>query len=444
MIRIFCIVFSLHFLSFLQAQDSVKDSPLLDFFEKPKKVQWVKHYKGRIDDLNDVAISLAFDGKNCKGELLYLRSKEIFDLVGILKKDKIILQEIDQDQNISGYLKGELKEDKLKLDWSNTTNSIGGRILLNEVAEPFNVPTYCGDNKWIRLYKGLIGREKVELFLHKESSQAVNGTAYFKNKNKTFQVRGFIDAFDNVNLNIKDHFDQLQGKLEGTFDEKQKFNANFLDQSHSQTTCSFYMKNFLLVGCIEYADYSTSYDVLYPKTQNASFNKWVEQLTEEWIKSCKLYSIETKKHYTKMEPALRSAIRANVWCSVDYYSDKLISGMLTFSNTWTSEEENRVINFDLKKNVEINTEDIFKSDFDYRELLRGYLNDQISKHELYKNLDYREWLSKEDFPFFTIRKDGINFSTKFNPIFGQQEVLIPYTRLKGHIRKKSIIVDFLK
>ncbi len=442
--RIFCIVFSLFLLGGLQAQNAIKESSLLDFFEKPKKVQWVKHYKGRIDDLNDVAISLAYDGKNCKGELLYLRSKEVFDLVGILKKGKLTLQEIDQYQNISGYLKGEMSDDRLKLDWSNTTNTIGGRILLDEVDQPYNIPTYCGDNKWIRLYKGLIGRDKVELILHKESSQLVNGTAYFKNENKTFQVRGFIDAFDNVNLNIKDHFDQPQGKLEGTFDEKQKFNANFLDNSYKQTTCSFYMKHLLPIGCVEYADYSTSYDVLYPKTKNAAFNKWAEQLTEEWIKSCKLYAIKTKKHYAQMEPPLRSAIRANVWCAVDYYSDKLISGVLTFSNTWTSEEENRAINFDLKKNKEINIEDIFKRDFDYRELLRTYLNEQISKHELYKNLDYREWLSKEDFPFFTIRKDGINFSTKFNPIFGQQEVLIPYAKLKEHMKKKSIIADLLK
>lgn len=440
MIRIFIIVFS--FLGFnisTTAQDSVEEMLLLDFFEKPQKVQWIKHYKGRIDDLNDIAISLAFDGKNCKGQLLYLRSKEVFDLVGIVKKNKITLQEFDEDHEISGHLKGEMLPEGLKLEWANFNNTIGGNLLLKEIEKPLNVPTYCGDNKWIRRYKGLIGREKLELILHKESSRAVNGTAYFKTDNQTYQVRGYMDAFDNLNLTVRDNFDRVKGKFEGTFDEKQKLNANFSHQNGQFNTCSFHVKDFLAVGCIEYADYTTAYDVLYPKTQNANFNHWIESLVEEWIKSCKLYAIDVKKMNPEITPAMRASIRANTWCAVDYFSDDLISGVLTFSNTWSSKQESRNINFDLVRGVEITIEDIFKHDVDYRTLVRNYLNKKISKHNLYKDKDFRKWLAEADFPIFTIRKEGINFSTKFNSIYGQQEITVPYAELKSYLKKKSII-----
>ena len=57
------------------AQTALPQHAVIQLFEKPHKVQWVKHYKGRIDDLNDIALSLAYDGKQCKGQLTYLRSK---------------------------------------------------------------------------------------------------------------------------------------------------------------------------------------------------------------------------------------------------------------------------------------------------------------------------------------------------------------------------------
>ena len=53
----------------IDAKDYVKS-----LFENQAEIQWVKHYKGRIDDLNDVAITLGFDGTDCKGRLTCLLS----------------------------------------------------------------------------------------------------------------------------------------------------------------------------------------------------------------------------------------------------------------------------------------------------------------------------------------------------------------------------------
>lgn len=425
------------------AQSNVNDYAVEELFEKPQKIQWIKYYKGRLDDLNDIAITLAYDGKQCKGQLTFLRSKEQFDLVGQFKKGKLSLQEFDLNARLSGYVNGEIDVRGITADWSNFDNSFGGKMRLYEVKSPVTIPGYCGDNKWIRAYKGLVGKDKVELIIQKESNQRVSGTAYFKSKNESYNVRGHIDIFDNVYLTLKDDHAKKQGQMEGTFGERQKFNLIFIHPDGQQNVCTFQLKDKLSVGCLEYADYISNYNVLYPKTKNAAFNKWIKSITDKWVSSCKTFVKEKYPHKGVLKPEVRASVRASAWSEIDYISEDIISGLMTFNDNWSTYQVNRSISYDLKNERAISLMDIFKSDFDYRNHLRNQLNMEISKHQLYKDFEYREWLAKEDFPYFTIRKEGIRFCTKFHPIYGQQQMTISYQQLKPFLKDKSVIKELI-
>ena len=174
-------------------------------FENHSKIQWVKHYKGRIDDLNDVSVTLGYDGKDCKGVLIYLRSNTRFDLEGVIENREFYLKELDEGKSIVGYLRGQMKGNTILGTWSNHNQSKGGIIQLEETIKEVKFPSYCGDNKWIRKYNGKLSNQEVEIILQKESITKASGLIYNKKRNQTYTLIGNIDQQDNIELIVKEN-----------------------------------------------------------------------------------------------------------------------------------------------------------------------------------------------------------------------------------------------
>lgn len=426
------------------AQDLASADPVCQMFEKPQKIKWVKHYKGRLDDMNDVAVTLACDGKKVKGEMQYLRSKVNFFLVGELKKDKIVLQEYDEASLVTGYIKGDVSESGIRGNWQNIDNSIGATLLLEEVKQRADVPGHCADNKWIRFYKGNIGKDKTYLNLQKNGAGKITGTIVFPNKGGSQNISGHQDVFDNVHLKIKDQMANPRGRLEGTFDEKKKFNANYIKQNNREYVCTFNLEKTLPLGCSEYADYVTSYDVLYPKTKHEKFNKWIKTIIEEWNTACKKYAEDVQRINMTPKPVMRKTLRAHGWSDVDILNKDLISGQLYFFRSWEEKSTSRNLNYDFKNDKEILASDIFQEDFDYQKYVKKYLRNRLLQHKLSKDDDFRKWLDGQTFNVFSFRREGIYFATDFHPIYGRQEVTIPYKKLKPFLVKNHITQNFLK
>ena len=428
----------------LSAQTNWTGERVVGLFEKPDKVEWVKYYKGRFNDMNDVVVTLAGDGKTIKGEMQYLRSKAIFYFVGETKKNKLILQEYDTEGFITGYLKGEYTEWGIRGEWQNTKNDLGSKLRLEEVKTKVEVPSYCGDNKWIRTYKGNIGKDKTKMILQRNGAGKVVGSLIFLNKTNTRKIKGFSDTFDNFYLSIKDEMNRPQGKLEGSFDDKNKFNANYIKGNSKEITCTFHPETDLSVGCQEYADYATSYDVLFPKTRNQAFNNWIEEIMLIWNGQCKKHMNDIITMRQTPVPSMRQMLRAHAWTDIDVYNNELISGQMHFSNSWTKNSKSKNLNFNLKSGKEILAKDIFKSDFDQVTYAKKYMKNRLLQHAYAKDEKFIEWLNTQEFEAFNFRSEGIYFATDFHPIYGRQSVTIPYKKLEDFFVKNNIIQNFLK
>ncbi|MEL6865642.1 MAG: hypothetical protein AAFP19_14540 [Bacteroidota bacterium] len=435
---------SILFLPFANSQHSNLAQEIGELFDKPGKIKWLRHYKGRIDDLNDIAVSLAYDGKHCRGQMTYLRSKETFILKGNIDKNNMLrLREIDQQGETSGYLFGEFSDQNILGEWQNYNNSIGGSLQLIGVSEAVAFPSYCGDNKWIHLYQGKIAAEPAEIVLQKGSDNHLRGLVYIQSMQESFELIGEIDENQHFELTFKDSRSQVKGKLRGHIQNNQSIEARFLPLDGVEGPADFRLTDAMTVGCIEYADYISSYDITYPKTQNASFNRWIKRQTEEWVGQCRDYTEEMKKVNQESVPSLRATVRAFAWTDIDLFSQELISGIITFSNTWETEPKGDCFNFDLRNGKAIALDDLFVSDFDHQKFIRQHINERIGQHSLYRDYEYRKWLANEGFNFFTIRKEGISFSTRFNAIYGQQRITIPYKILKPYLRQESPIAHLL-
>ncbi len=427
----------------LLAQTSATEHIIYALFEKPDRVQWFRHYHGRIDGLNEVSVALGYDGKKCKGFLTYLRSKEALQLEGTLKNNLISLEEINREGAVSGSIKGELKGERIMAEWTNIGASVAGFIQLEEVSEEIKTPSYCGDQMWVRCFKGQLAEDKVRLIVQRIEEGQLRGIAYLQNEDRSYRVFGEINEEDKYRLVLQSEDYEAVAEIQGAFQGLTHQRAVFKRGDQAEQYLLLDLENNLYMGCVEYADYLSSYDVTYPKTLDADFNQWMEKEVETWVQSCREYTQTVREIHYKPQPPLRSSIRAYAWSDIDYYSPRLISGLLTFNNTWTIEPEGRSFNFDLENGQEIMLTDLFRKDFEANIFVLEYLHQHQLEYQWYQDSAYRKWLAGRDFPYFTIRAEGICFGTAFNAVYGRHELTIPYEELKPYLKRKSPITHLL-
>ena len=422
---------------FCLAQKADSKAYVKALFENQTEIQWVKHYKGRIDDLNDVSVTLGFDGTDCKGQLTYLRSNTKFDLDGTLENRQLFLQELDETKKVSGTLKGELKGNMVIGKWKNYNGKMGGNLWLEETEKENKFPSYCGDNKWIRKYEGAVGQKSAEIILQKESSQKLSGIIFYERKNQSYALHGNIDEQNDFIIKVKDEKGSIVQTLEGNL-QQDKLTIAVKQTSSKNAKTTLTPIEGLTIGCVEFSDYKTSYDITFPKTTNAAFNKQMQEETDAWVKACRNHSVRVKKENPLEQPKFRATERGYAWSEVDYFSKKIISGLMTFSNTWTPGQKIIAFNFDLENNNSIYLSDVMEQNKDSEKYIKNYCKREIKNHKLYGDDDFKKWIKKSDFPYFTIRKEGICFSTKFSMLYGRQSVTIPYQQLKPFLTKSFI------
>ena len=96
-------------------------------------------------------------------------------------------------------------------------------------------------------------------------------------------------------------------------------------------------------------------------------------------------------------------------------------------------------------NKEITFEDLFNKGFDAKKYLNDWARREMPKlSDFAQNPQYREWLSKEGFPLFALRREGLEISSLFHPQYGRQTLLIPYTEIKTYLRRDAPVGEFLK
>lgn len=421
---------SIIFSPLVQAQTLVKTS---------LKTGKTKYYKGRIDDINDVTIALTCNDEICSGDLTYLRSRDKFKLKGTLDGNQIQLREFNRINKCTGFLTGKMEGTFIQLDWKNKEETIGNTIQLEEVARQPDFPTFCGDNKWINAYSGKINNEVVELILQRVDNHRILGTAYYTNTKKKAVISGTLSMDKNLHLNFVDEkTTQPIGSLRGIYKPNQHLSVSFYDQQDKQKFVSFQLQKSLGVSCLEYADYYTNYDFLFPKSSHAVFNEVMVLLTKDWIEDCRVNVQETRKKGTDIE--LRASQRAYSWTDIALLTDDFVSGMLTYHATWANGEETKTFNYDLTNGEIIELASIFKKGFNYKQFIKKQVGAEIIKMPIYKrNEGFRNWIKNQEFTYFTLGKEGISFYSDFHIIYDRQRIIIPYKKLKANIRKNASV-----
>lgn len=422
------------------ANPAVKDTAIAKLFEKPADIKWAKYFKGRIDDVSVVDIALGSDGKNCRGHLTYGKSRVRVRLDGSFNGDSLRLEE-REGKNLTGRLRGTYKNRRLEAEWTNHNNSLGSHLEASEVVPGQTLTIGCSDGKWASRYIARFNGARCDMILVRMHNGQLYGYLWVEADAKTYDLRGDIDPEGNYEIEALSSNDKIAGLLQGKLTDPQKTDCNWVG-SGEKRTFNFTQKDNFQLGCYEYADFLSSYDALYPRTPCASCNTWLDQQVNNWVNKCKS-SLSTRKDPST--PANRNSQRASCWAEIACLTENIFSGYLTFSETWNPQASGISFNFDIRSGKAISFNELFNKSFNAQGWLDGYAKKEMPKLPHFAaDPEYREWLAKEGFPMYTLRRDGLELSTLFHGQYGRQTLLVPYSSLKPYMKKDNPVSDLVK
>lgn len=410
------------------------DKEISSLFKKPKNIKWLRHYQGTVDDMKKVNIALAFDGSKCKGVMEYVSSKEKVNLNGVIKKGKLKLEEVNGNQ-VTGYIEGSFDDELIEAEWSNHDHTVGGQISAIEI--DYIKKAEVVKENWIRVYKGFVNSKPAEVLLYKIDNTQVNGQIYFSDDKKNYNLTGEFNSDRLFNVELFDNNFKKEGALNAELTNNGIMKGIFHDTDGKKSRSSLELHRKLMMESIEYGDFQSSYDIYYPISGNDKFNQWFNKYVEGFLNSCRMKSSYLKKE--NKQPDTRMTNRSNAWTDISYYSDFIISGGVTFNKSWSNEQEIKSFSYDLYSEKEITLTSIFEQGFNLEKLIKSEIRDALRNNDLMKDMEFRKWIKDATFGNFTIRKDGINFSTDFNAIYGKQSVTIPFGKLRPYIKKESAV-----
>jgi len=402
-------------------------------------------YEGRMDDINKVRMTLTCHNGNCNGEFIYLKSGDRFNLAGTMIENQIQLEEYDKNNKRTGFITGQyIGENTIQAVWENNSQTVGSKVLFKEISAQTSNYGNCGDNKWIHSYSGKIDKKEVELILQKIDNHRIIGTAYFLKNKEKHDIQGELTTNNNLILNIYHRDNQrLLGSIRAIYKSGQELNASFYNTRNVQGFATFKLDSHIEMNCLAYADYSSSYDFLYPKSHDPLFDQIMNFLIKDWIKDCQNTTTSIRSKPTR--PNLRASQRGYAWTEVTLFKDHFVSGLLTFNNTWKEATMTKAFNYDFANKSSIELEDIFKRKFDYKTYVKEYIRETLLADKTYKNdISFQAWMDQQNFTLFTVGQEGLVFFTDFHSIYGRQSVVIPYKKIKSNIKKKTTIRRFIK
>ena len=84
-------------------------------------------------------------------------------------------------------------------------------------------------------------------------------------------------------------------------------------------------------------------------------------------------------------------------------------------------------------------QDIFESKFDSKEYFRLIVSARIK--EINWKAEDKNWVNNQNFNFVTLSDKGVIFRTKFSTIYGEKEIIIPYSYFSQNLKNKNFLKD---
>ncbi len=412
--KLFSFFISIFFLQHLHAQARV--DPWIA--SQLGRIQWTQTYEGMLADYHPVTLMLAYDSTQIAGILVHKSDQRIHRLLGDRgKKDLFQLQERDEFDRLTGYLKGSITADQLRMEWMSADQS---RL--------FDIVAYPSSIIKIKNFKPIAEWIKVDMVpemsfsIQKMDYGIVSGVAKRSGIFSRFEgycLDGSCSIWNTVLQNpngapIKIQMQQKDARIYKVVVDGKEYSASI-----TQT----------MPLSIRHFDNSMGFlDFVYPEFESEVFAPWLSV----WIDKGWNDGVNHLTGMNQPGSSGRLVHRSSGWIEIIDSGEQYVSGMITYINPGTVRRESFVW---LKKDdVFLTANDLLNTPGDLK--AAGDLLITRSLPHMDHDPEYNKWLTSAGYSQIIPSASGAVMVTEFSLIYGDDIRQLPVSESKQFIKKK--------
>lgn len=404
-------------------------------FSKPNAYVPVQIWKGHLYESHPVEFFIGERNGEVFGYYRIISSGSDFILEGEKHGNRYYLTEYNKDHLAIGKLvSSDLSEfkigNKMDFDWTNIDKTDKLYIHL-EACLYSDFPKSIVKTETTKYSRS--SRNQLEFYMIEKINEDEVIVHYNNEEAQESHHRTPIIQNNPLNFSIdisgeKAEFDVLNNKLRRRY--KNEFQYYEIENVANYKKIAFAADHFLA-------------DVDYFVTGNKFYDNWIEDYMEK-SKS------EARKEVKSLVQEAKSNDRVSHykykwegWMEIDYFGAAFVSGRIVFLKSWEDELEVIPFNFDFSEGELFTIESQFKRDFELNDYLEKYIYAEMEKLKL-SNTFHDPNLKKEDFKYYTLSDNNLIISNTFNHQYGYQKFKIPYSELKGLVKRNSVLKTLMQ
>lgn len=380
------------------------------------KVKWVQTYEGVLADYHPILIILASDSVQIAGYLIHKGDKKSHRLLGDWKnKGSFDLQERDEYDRLTGYMKGIINKDQIKMEWMSADQSRMFDVIAFQNSL-IKIKNFKPNSEWIRIASD----PPVSISVQKMDYGIVSGIAHRNSVYTRFEgycLDGTCSIWNTVIQNPGGAPIRVQMRQH----DGQTYKAVMDEKEYPAMLTSNYPLN------VRQFDNSKGFlDFIYPKLESKTYDAWVSNWVDKTWNDGVTYLTSINENGTPD----RLIHRSSGWIEILDAGEDYVSGLATYINPGSTRRETFLY---LKKEDEvIPTSELINSESDMK---RAELLAMKSSGTL-ADAEYQTWLHTAGYKYLIPTREGVVMMTEFNMIYGDDIRLLPLEQSKDLIRKK--------
>lgn len=379
-------------------------------------IVWHQTYEGVLADYHPVTITLASDNKVIAGYLTHKGDMRTHRLMGDwTKKDLFRLQERDEYDRLTGYLKGSITGDQVNMEWISPDQS----RMFNIIAYPSNIikiKNFKPVAEWITVD----AEHDLTLSVQKMDFGSVSGIA--KRKNGFTRFEGYcLDGSCSIWNTVIQNPEGAPFRIQMRQRDSKNYRVVIDGKEYPGVITST-----IPLSLRKYDNSMGFLDFVYPSFESNAYeqwlSKWIDKVWDDGVQH--LTSINTPG------TSGRLVHRSSGWVEILGINENYVSGMITYINPGNTRRESFVW---LKK------EDVFLSSADLLNTPEDIKKASLLALKHVEDLDdeeYRNWLRSAGHQFLLPSSEGILMLTEFNMIYGDDIRQLSLVESKSLIKKK--------
>jgi hypothetical protein len=379
-------------------------------------IKWTQTYEGVLADYHPVTVVLATDHQLIAGYLIHKGDNRMHRLLGDwTKKDLIQLQERDEYDRLTGYLRGSLTDDQAHLEWMSSDQT----RMFDIIAYPksvIRIRNFKAVAEWI----AVDAEPGIMISVQKMDYGIVSGIALRDGRYSRFEgycLDGTCSIWNTVLQNPEGAPVRIQMRQRDAKNYKVMVDGKEYHAIISAT---------LPLGIRQFDNSMGFLDFIFPKLESKAFETWMNN----WIDKMWASGVTHLTAINQPGNSGRLVHRSSGWVELFEVNEDFISGLITYINPGSIRRESFL--WLRREDVVMSHSDLLNTPGDLQDVSSKCL--KAASHG--DDKDFFNWLTGTGYDYMVPTSKGMVMITEFNMIYGDDMQLVSLDSSKAAIKKK--------